>query len=493
MPATAGALPASWDTCVGNLRFRPKFTGRRNNPSPAACPVSAIPSGTALIERTADTLPQVAFRDALRVWMRIGLLGFGGPAGQIALMHRILVEEKRWVSAARLLHALNYCMLLPGPEAQQLATYLGWLLHRTWGGIVAGILFILPGFALMLAISVIYVLYGEVDAVRGVLFGLQAATLAIVVDAVLRVGRRALRHPALWALAATAFIAIFAFAMPFPLIVLGAAIIGVLGSRMAPTVFANTPSSAEAEGPLPAHAQPRRGHLPRVLLVCGVLWGAPIAVLLATVGWGDVFTQQAVFFSKMAIVTIGGAYAVLAYMTQQAVNRYGWLLPGEMVQGLALAETTPGPLILVLTYVGFLGAWRDPGALPPVVAGLIGGTLSTWVTFVPCFLWIFLGAPYIERLRQHRGLAAALTGVTAAVVGVILNLSVWFAIHVLFRDVSEWRSGPLTLPAPSLGSLDPAALGIATIAMLALLGLRTPLLPTLLACAGLGLGVELLR
>jgi chromate transporter len=433
------------------------------------------------------------FGEALRVWLRIGLLSFGGPAGQIALMHRILVEEKRWVSDARFLHALNYCMLLPGPEAQQLATYLGWLLHRTLGGIVAGVLFILPGLLLMLAISVAYVLYGDVGWMRGLLFGLQTATLAIVVEAVLRLGRRALKNRALWGIAAAAFIAIFAFGLPFPLIVISAAAIGLLGARLRPDLFLPKPAAdGDDVEPVPDHARPRRGRNLRVLAVCGLLWFGPIALLYAIVGPNHVYTQESVFFSKMAVVTFGGAYAVLAYMTQQAVERYGWLLPGEMVQGLALAETTPGPLILVLSYVGFLGAWRDPGALPPIAAGLIGATLSTWVTFVPCFLWIFLGAPYIERLRGHRGLTAALTGITAAVVGVILNLSLWFAVHVLFRDVGRWQGWGLSLPLPDWHSLDPAALLIGAAAMLALLRWHLGLIRTLLACAVAGLCVELL-
>jgi chromate transporter len=436
-----------------------------------------------------------SFGEALRVWLRIGLLSFGGPAGQIALMHRILVEEKRWVSDARFLHALNYCMLLPGPEAQQLATYLGWLLHRTLGGIVAGVLFILPGLLLMLAISVAYVLYGDVGWMRGLLFGLQAATLAIVVEAVLRLGRRALKNRALWGIAAAAFIAIFAFGLPFPLIVTAAALIGLLGARLRPALF--LPAAPAADGgdedqAVPAHAQPRRGRSLRVLTVCALLWFGPIVLLFATVGADHVYTQESVFFSKMAVVTFGGAYAVLAYMTQQAVEHYGWVMPGEMVQGLALAETTPGPLILVLSYVGFLGAWRDPGNLPPVAAGLIGATLSTWVTFVPCFLWIFLGAPYIERLRGQRALNAALTGITAAVVGVILNLSLWFAVHVLFRDVGRWEGWGLSLPLPDWHSLDPAALLLGAGAMLAMLRWQLGLMRTLLACALAGLGVELL-
>ena len=436
----------------------------------------------------------VSFREAFFVWLKIGFINFGGPAGQIALMHRLLVDEKRWISETRFLHALNYCMLLPGPEAQQLATYIGWLMHRTWGGIVAGVLFILPGFALMTLIAVAYVVYGDLSWMQGLLFGLQAATLAIVIEAVIRVAKKALKHPALHGLAAAAFVAIFAFGVPFPLIILAAALIGLAGVRWAPGIFrpkAKAGASDEDDEPVPDHAHPSRSWTLRVLLAGAALWGLPILLLLMTMGAQHVFTQEAVFFSKMAVVTFGGAYAVLAYMAQQAVERYGWLMPGEMVQGLALAETTPGPLILVLTYVGFLAAYRDPGTLPPLLSGILGGTLSTWVTFVPCFLWIFLGAPYIERLRGNPQLNAALTGITAAVVGVILNLSIWFALHVLFRQVGDWQAGPLRLPAPDLGSLDAAALLLGSGAMLAMLRFHVGLLKVLAVCAAAGLAMKL--
>jgi len=437
----------------------------------------------------------VPLREAVRVWLRIGFVNFGGPAGQIALMHRILVDEKRWVSERRFLHALNYCMLLPGPEAQQLATYIGWLLHRTPGGLIAGVLFILPGFVLMTLIAIAYVLYGELAWMQGLLFGMQAATLAIVIEAVIRVGRRALRHGALRLLAAAAFVAIFAFQVPFPAIVLGAALAGLAGSRIAPRVF--LPAGVSAKGgdddePVPDHAHPSTAWTLRVLLSGVALWGVPVAALLLVLGARHVFTQEALFFSKMAVVTFGGAYAVLAYMTQQAVERYGWLAPHEMVQGLALAETTPGPLILVLTYVGFLGAYRDPGALDPLLAGVLGGTLSTWVTFVPCFLWIFLGAPYIERLRGNALLSAALTAITAAVVGVILNLSIWFGLHVLFTDVPTWTGYGMALPLPDPASLHLPALAISAFAMLALLRFHMNLLATLGLCAAAGLAVRLL-
>lgn len=436
----------------------------------------------------------VPFREALRVWLKIGCINFGGPAGQIALMHRILVEEKGWISETRFLHALNYCMLLPGPEAQQLATYVGWLLHRTRGGLAAGLLFILPGFALMTLIALAYVSYGSLDWMQGLLFGMQAATLAIVVEAVLRVGRKALRHRALYALAAAAFVAIFAFRVPFPLILFGAALIGLAGRRLAPQIFAPTArpgAPVEPEEAMPAHAHPHASWTLRVLLSGVLLWGLPVALLLLTLGARHVFTQEALFFSKMAVVTFGGAYAVLVYMAQQAVDRYGWLLPSEMVQGLALAETTPGPLILVLSYVGFLGAYRDPGSLPPLLAGVLGGSLSTWVSFVPCFLWIFLGAPYIERLRGNLWLSAALGAITAAVVGVILNLSIWFAIHVLFARVDTWQGYGMVLPLPRPDSLNPAALLLGAAAMLALLRFHLNLLLTLGCCAAAGLALKL--
>ncbi|SEP90624.1 chromate transporter [Solimonas aquatica] len=437
----------------------------------------------------------VTFREAFLLWLKIGFINFGGPAGQIALMHRLIVEERRWISETRFLHALNYCMLLPGPEAQQLAIYIGWLLHKTWGGIVAGLLFILPGFVLMTLIAAAYVLLGDLSWMQGLLFGLQAATLAIVLEAVQRLAKKALKHRALYLLAGMAFVAIFVFAVPFPLIVLSAGLIGLLGHRYAPQVFQTGGKAAagnEPEEAVPTHAQPDRSWTLRVLLSGVLLWGLPVLLLFLTLGAQQVFTQEALFFSKMAVVTFGGAYAVLAYVAQQAVERYGWLLPGEMVQGLALAETTPGPLIMVLTYVGFLGAYRDPGALPPLSAGMLGALLSTWVTFVPCFLWIFLGAPYIERLRGNRQLAAALSGITAAVVGVVLNLSLWFAIHVLFKQVDSWSGYGMKLPLPALDSLQLPALLLAALAMLALLRLHLNLMLVLGGCAGLGLLLKLL-
>ena len=430
------------------------------------------------------------FREALLVWLKIGFINFGGPAGQIALMHRILVDDKRWISETRFLHALNYCMLLPGPEAQQLATYIGWLLHRTAGGLVAGLLFILPGFVLMTLIAIAYVSFGDLDWMQGLLLGMQAATLAIVVEAVFRVGRKALKHRALYGVAFAAFVAIFAFGIPFPLIILAAGALGLLAARHAPTVVLPAKRAADDEDEHLAATPVATPWTLRVLLSGVLLWLLPVAALLIVLGARNVYAEEAVFFSKMAVVTFGGAYAVLAYVTQQAVERYGWLQPGEMVHGLALAETTPGPLILVLTYVGFLGAYRNPGALDPLLAGVLGGSLSTWVTFVPCFLWIFLGAPHIERLRGNVWMNAALTAITAAVVGVILNLSIWFSLHVLFGEVGRYTGFGLQLPVPAIETLKLPALGLGAGAMIALLVLRVNLLLTLAVCAGIGLALE---
>ena len=420
-----------------------------------------------------------SFREASGVWLRIGLLSFGGPAGQIALMHRELVEKRRWISEARFLHALNYCMLLPGPEAQQLATYIGWLLHGWRGGVVAGVLFVLPGFFLILALAALYARHQQAEWALALFFGLKAAVLAIVVEAVVRVGRRALKTRFSLALAACAFLALFAFDAPFPLVVFAA---GALGFAFPHLVAA------------PAHggADDDEAGLAQALATWGALWIAPFVIVAAVFGRDNVFEDIALFFSKMAVVTFGGAYAVLAYVAQQAVETFGWLAPGEMLDGLALAETTPGPLILVLTFVGFLAAWRQaPGlALDPMTAGVLGAALTTWVTFVPCFLWIFLGAPYVERLRANKKLGGALGAITAAVVGVILNLAAWFALHVLFRDVASLRLGPIALPAPALATLDAAALALAVLASAALLRFKLSVPLVLLLCAGTGVAMR---
>jgi len=444
----------------------------------------------------------VAFRDALKVWVKIGLISFGGPAGQIATMHRILVDEKRWIGEQRFLHALNYCMLLPGPEAQQLATYIGWLLHRTWGRIVAGTLFVLPGAIVMLGLSLLYAGYHDVGLVAGIFFGIKPAVLAIVLHALVRIGKRALTSRLALALAAAAFIGIFFLDLPFPLIVIGAGIIGFLVSRLhgeRPDVrsgSAGNGSDAVIDDMLDAglqdHVRPSLARALRVLAIWLPLWLGPVVALLLWRGAGDVFSEIAVFFSKMAVVTFGGAYAVLAYVAQAAVSGFGWLQPGEMLDGLGMAETTPGPLILVLQYVGFLAAYRDPGVLPPWLAGTLAAMLTLWVTFVPCFLWIFLGAPYVERLRANRGLNAALSAITAAVVGVILNLAVWFALHTIFGEVRETAAFGLRLWLPVWQTVQLPSLALAAGAALAMFRFRVGMMPTLAASALLGCGYFLL-
>ncbi|MGQ3027342.1 MAG: chromate efflux transporter [Ferrovibrionaceae bacterium] len=441
----------------------------------------------------------VSWREALITWGRVALLSFGGPAGQIAVMHRIVVEEKRWIGESRFLHALNYCMLLPGPEAQQLAVYIGWLMHRTLGGLVAGILFVLPGAAAIMALSIVYAVYGAVGAVQALFFGLKAAVLAVVVEAVLRIGRRALRNRTMVALAAVAFLAIFVVGVPFPWIIVAAGLAGYLGHRLGLAGFqpagAHGPSAghglAEGQSRLgeatPEHCRPSGRRLALVLAIALPLWLVPVAVALGT---GSVFADIGLFFSKMAVVTFGGAYAVLAYVAQEAVQAYGWLRPGEMLDGLGMAETTPGPLIMVLQFVGFMAAFRTPGALDPLVAGILGGLMTTWVTFVPCFMFIFAGGPYIEALRGNRALGAALSAITAAVVGIILNLAVWFALHTMFGEVAAVPHLALELPVWS--SLDPWALALAAGAMLALFRLRLGLIATLALCAAAGVALHLL-
>ncbi|MFM2418299.1 MAG: hypothetical protein RL385_3022 [Pseudomonadota bacterium] len=446
---------------------------------------------------------RISFREAAWVWAKIGLLSFGGPAGQVALMHKELVERRKWIDEARFLHALNYCMLLPGPEAQQLATYIGWLMHRTRGGLVAGLLFVLPGFFAILCLSMLYAGFRELPAVSAVFFGLKAAVLAVVVEAVLRIGKRALKNRLMLLVAGFAFVAIFFFDVPFPVVVLTAGVFGFVGKRISPAAFpepAKVLAGAEhttvidamaASGEL-LHTRPSAARAVRVFAVCAVLWGAPLLALATFAGHESVFVQEGVFFSKAAVVTFGGAYAVLAYIAQRAVETYGWLLPGEMLDGLGLAETTPGPLIMVVQFVGFLGAFRHPGALSPMLAGVLGSAITVWVTFVPCFLWIFLGAPYIEALRGNRALHAALSSITAAVVGVILNLSLWFGLHVMFRAVNEVRSGPLRLLIPEFSSLDLASACLSGLAMLAMFRFKLGLPKTLAASALLGAAWKLL-
>src|SRR3954451_22062572 len=395
--------------------------------------------------RSAAAAPQhgVSLAEAFRVWLRVAALSFGGPAGQIAVMHRIIVDEKKWVGEARFLHALSYCMLLPGPEAHQLAIYIGWLMHRWPGAIIAGGLFVLSRIVSVKGLRVIYAAYGGVPVVTALFLGLKAAVLAIVLQAVQRVGSRALKSRPMVVLAALAFIGIFFFAVPFPLIVIAAGVIGFVAARAGSTAFqvggdhGGGGKSETDEGllgaELPEHARPTMARALRVSALWLALWLAPPLLVLFALGGDSVYTQIGAFFSKMAVVTFGGAYAVLAYMAQQAVETYGWLKPGEMLDGLGMAETTPGPLIMVVQFVGFLAAYRDPGALPPMLAGVCGGLFASWCTFVPCFLWIGLGAPFIEGLRNKKPLSGALAGITAAVVGVILNLAIWFALHTWFR------------------------------------------------------------
>jgi chromate transporter len=427
----------------------------------------------------------IPFAEAVRVWARVAALSFGGPAGQIAVMHRILVEEKRWIPEARFLHALNYCMLLPGPEAQQLATYIGWLMHGVRGGLVAGLLFILPGIIAIMGLSYVYALFGSVGFVNALFFGLKAAVLTIVVEAVVRVGKRALKNRVMQGLAAAAFIALFLFNAPFPLVILAAGIIGYTGAAQGKSAFlvSNGHSSAPATALEDTTISPQmRAGAQRAALVAAFLWLAPVAALILSLGPQHVFSEIAVFFSKMAVVTFGGAYAVLAYVAQQAVENFHWLKPGEMLDGLGMAETTPGPLVMVLQFVGFMGAFRDAGALHPLLAGTLGGLLATWVTFAPCFLWIFLGAPYIERLRENKAIAGALSAITAAVVGVILNLAVWFAVHTIFAQTVNWHG----IDVPVLLSLNPAALALSLGAAYAIFKMKAGMLQVLAATSAAG-------
>jgi chromate transporter len=447
----------------------------------------------------------VTLREATRVWARIALLSFGGPAGQIAVMHRILVEDRKWIGDERFLHALNYCMLLPGPEAQQLATYIGWLMHRTKGGLIAGGLFVLPGFVAIMILSWLYAAYGQLGAVEALFFGLKAAVLAIVLDAVRRIGSKALRNNAMRVLAAAAFVAIFFLRVPFPLIVLAAGLIGYFGNRAGLGAFAGGGGGhGSAGGPtvtdadtllgedIPEHARPNLRWSLKIGGILFVLWLAPLAALLAVLGGDNVFTQIGAFFASMAVVTFGGAYAVLAYVAQQAVENYGWLQPGEMLDGLGMAETTPGPLIMVTQFVGFMGAFRQAAGMDPMLAGTLGGILTTWVTFVPCFLWIFMGAPFMEKLRGNRALSASLTAVTAAVVGVILNLGIWFALHTLFDRTREVGAAGFRFDAPVLASVNLPALALTLAAVFAIFRLKIGPLWVLAACAAAGLAYRLI-
>jgi chromate transporter len=454
--------------------------------------------------RTIAGIPEshgVSFIEATRVWVRVALLSFGGPAGQIAVLHRILVEEKRWIGETRFLHALNYCMLLPGPEAHQLAIYMGWLLHRTRGGLVAGTLFVLPGVISLGLLSWIYATFGYVGSVQGFFFGLKAAVLTVVLEAVLRVGKRAIRGRSMLAIAILAFIGIFLFSIPFPIIIAAAALTGLLGRAFGFKGFepsahlsksakaADAPASIDAAfaKEIPSHIRPSLPRLVRIAVIGASIWLAPLIALLATLGPTNVFTAIADFNSRMAVVTFGGAYAVLAYMAQQAVEHYHWLKPQEMLVGLGFAETTPGPLISVVQFVGFMAAFRQPGSLSPALAGTLGGLMAQWSTFVPSFLWIFMGAPYIESLRNNRALSAALAAITAAVVGVIANLAIWFALHTLFGEVQLRHVLGMSLQIPVLDTINFPALALSIAAVIGLFRFKLGMIATLIGSSAAGI------
>jgi chromate transporter len=428
--------------------------------------------------------PPPTFREALRFWWKLGWISFGGPAGQIAIMHRELVERRRWLGESHFLHALNFCMLLPGPEAQQLATYLGWRLHGARGGIAAGVLFVLPSVFILFGLSWLYMAGGDIQWIAGLFYGLTAAVIAIVLSAGRRIGSKALKTPTLWGIAAAAFAAIFFLKINFVLIIGGAALIGLLGHHFAPRQFpaghGHSPGGGASDDdaivlPPAARATPLRAL--RVAGLCLVLWWLPVLLAALLFGRGSIFFQQGVFFSKAALVTFGGAYAVLPYVAQQAVENHGWLAQAQMIAGLGLAETTPGPLIMVLQFVGFVGAWQSPGSLHPLVAGSLGAAITTWVTFLPCFLFVFLGAPHVDSLRSRPAVTRALTAITAAVVGVILNLAVWFAIHAIH-------------PAPNRIDYFIAALALA--AWIAMERFKFGVITTLGGCAALGLSWKLI-
>jgi chromate transporter len=456
--------------------------------SSSSTPGGAHPAGRE------DVIP---LAEATRAWFAISLQTFGGPAGQIAVMQRTLVDEKRWIGQQRFLFALSYCTLLPGPEAQQLATYIGWLLNGVKGALAAGILFVLPGVFALLVLSGVYVAYGDTTPVEALFLGLGPAVIAIVLQALIRVSRKGLAHPALVGLAVASFVALTFFAVPFPVVVGAAALFGSALGRRVPDLTGAKKVTAD-DGPPPLisddalHAERPSVRRSALVLTTGlVLWFGPVLAAAVLFGRDSVFVDQGLFFSGAAIVTFGGAYAVLAYVAQQAVDVYGWLAPGEMVRGLALAETTPGPLVMVVQFVAFLGAYRDPGSLDPWVAALLAALLTTWVTFVPCFLFILLGAPYVERLRHNEALSAALTGITAAVVGVIANLAAYFALHTLFADTSRITAGPLDFEVPDLASVQPTAVLITAVGCVLLFARRWSVLRTLGACAVLGMALGL--
>lgn len=454
---------------------------------------TSMPRGSAIAESPGSL---VGFWEAFRFWLKLGVINFGGPTGQIAIMHHELVERRRWISDRRFLHALSYCMLLPGPEATQLAIYVGWLLHRTIGGLVAGVFFVLPAYFVLLLLSGIYAAHGGVMWIAAIFYGLRAAVIAIVAVAMIRLGRHALRNPIMLALAAAAYVSIFFFKVSFPMIVITAGLLGLAGARWRPDLFAVT----EIEGTVPAavsvisdtlppaeHTRPTLRRFITVLVVGLFIWWIPLLAVALWRGGRDVLTQEALFFSKAALVTFGGAYAVLAYLAQAAVEQFHWLAPGEMLDGLGLAESTPGPLIMVTQFVGFLGAFRFPGGLDPVAAGVLGASVTVWATFAPSFLFIFLGAPLIEHLRGNVVLNGALSSITASVVGVILNLAVWFGLHTLFGTVTERTIGWTTLPVVQPATLDPLALAIAVVAFIGMWRYRWGIVPVVLGSGAVGL------
>jgi chromate transporter len=451
--------------------------------------------------QTVQTVGQdvIPLKEATKAWFAISLQTFGGPAGQIAVMQHKLVDEKRWIGQRRFLHALNYCMLLPGPEAQQLAIYTGWLLNGTLGGLIAGILFVFPGMLALLGLTILYLAAGDTNLVIGLFAGLAPAVIAIVIQAVYRVGKRALTHRVLVALAVASFLALAVFGVPFPVVVIAAGVLGWVLSRWVPALRTLQAHGGDDDGPPPLISddalhtdKPSTGRAVRIIAIGLTLWFVPVLLVTLLFGSNSVFATQGLFFSGAAVVTFGGAYAVLAYVAQQAVEVYGWLAPGEMVHGLALAETTPGPLIMVTQWVGGVSAYRDPGSLDPWAAMVLGSLLVTWVTFVPCFLFIFLGAPYVERLRHNRHLTAALTGITASVVGVIASLAVYFSLHTLFGDTQLHDQGLLHFEVPVLSTWDPLAFALTGVALALMFWRNWSPLRTLGVCAALGLVATLI-
>ena len=433
---------------------------------------------------------------AFRFWLKLGFINFGGPSGQIATMQQELVERKRWIGPQRFLHALNYCMLLPGPEAQQLAIYIGWLLNGAAGGVLAGVLFVLPASLLLAGLAWAYAAHGTISWIASIFFGLRAAVIAIVILAVIKIGRSAFRSVVHGIIAGMAFMALFFFHVPFPILIGGAALTGLAGSRIAPRLFSAPSKSAAGRSAVLDDSDrqaARRRSLAATgltLLTCAAAWWGPIIAVVLIRGRSDVLSGEAIFFSKAAVVTFGGAYAVLSYVAQEVVQKYHWVTPAQMLDGLGLAETTPGPLILVTEFIGFLSAYRSPGNLPPLTAGLLGAAVTVWATFAPCFLWVLVGAPYIERLRDQRWLNGALSAVTAAVVGVILNLAVWLALHTLFPVIAEKRLGPAIFPMPHWASIQWLSLGIALAAFLGQARLRWRIEWVVAASALLGLVLQ---